>query len=301
MKSLSSVGLLFIPVLAACSLENLAGTSNLATGGGRPLHENADLKIETTKDKLTITVKKNSNARVIFDAMVANAETKDGVTTKVLETTQNPGGQKMKLTCTSSAQTICELSVDKWSQSKKAYRMHEAKNDANYLVIRNDTDYSDPAQVIFDQFAGQPLSSVTAGTDPFAGVSVIGGEGLYVPSEFADGVLQIQCARDTTQKKYFCEFIVKNPWPKDIDLSSASSGGGGEPPGSGGDDDSKCGPWFDTCTRSHQETYCARTETRCYEVPIGNTGQYERRCSNDCVSWQTRTVCDEYTKARFCP
>lgn len=227
MLVICGLGIFFSMILGNCSIKH-KGSSELASEHTPIVHTNDDLNIISYPDRLIVTLKNSEEAKLFYDAMGASPEDYGGnITKKILQTTQDPGAQELQFECTKDVglkKYYCALSVEKRTSVKKAYKFHSGNNDSKYLVIRNDTDYDAPGKAIFDAFPNQILKPVVAGNDPFAGVNVIGGQGIFLPQE-SDHILQLQCRNDGS--KYFCEFLIKNPWPNDYNTGSNGSGGGG--------------------------------------------------------------------------
>lgn len=212
---------LIITAFISCrTVDKNANDQSATSSSVKPVeHENDDLDILANANELFITLKNSAQAQIFYDAMeVSETEYQGNVIAKDLKTSQKPGEQVLELLCEKIGKDIitykCILNIEKPTSSKKAYKIHASKKDKNILVFRNDTDYSDAAKAIYDIFTKQTISDVIAGKDQHAGVTVIGGKGFALPS--ADSILQLQCRKDG--QKYFCEFLLKNPWPKDYDV-----------------------------------------------------------------------------------
>ncbi len=175
--------------------------------------------INVTNDALTledgtsvrISLKDSKNAKAFFDAMNIAVTTKSGRQVKEFVHVGEPGTQKLQLTCwreTSREQRHgCDLSVEKRSGWKRAYKTHIAQDDESLFIVRNDTNYSKAAKPIYELFSNAETYRVGSSVDPQIGWTVIGGREFSVPEE--DAPMQLRCRNDGSD--YFCKFVIKRP------------------------------------------------------------------------------------------
>ena len=170
--------------------------------------EDENISIINEDAKFSAVLKNSEEAKVFFDNIKLEEIVISGNHVKTFTTTQNPGDQSLTFSCQKDASEIysCNLNV---SKKGKAYKIHKASDGTDFFVVRNDTDYSEPAKVLFDLFPAIPKNKVTSGRDAVAGVTIVGGNQLLLPGEVQEASFKLMARNDGA--KYFSMFILKIP------------------------------------------------------------------------------------------
>jgi hypothetical protein len=172
---------------------------------------NASVDIEVDKERASVVLKNQANAKALYDAMQTPAVEEDGQLVKEIRSVQGPGGQKMQFVCwqTAADKTYgCSVKIE-LGDGMQAYKVHLARNNKDALILRSDTNHPDAAKAIDQAFPGDGRASVKPGTDPAIGYPVIGGEEFSLPG--SDKLpFQIRTRRNEKGKAFF-ELIVARP------------------------------------------------------------------------------------------